>query len=358
MRWLREEFGEVRWVFVGVGGLLVYGITGYLLLGYHLAAALYNTVLVVTTVGFTPPAEPGTAERLFTSSMAMFGVAAFLAALAMISAALLEGRIGILTRRKRMDRHIASMSGHYIVSAYGRVGRAAARELEAEGIPFVVVDRLEELEDQMRSDGVVHTLGDPTDENVLRAVGVERARGLISAVDSDADNVYIVLTARSLNPNLFIVARASESAAADRLYRAGADRVVSPYVSSGRHMAMLALQPRVLDYLEIAGESTRLEEVLVEPASPLIGQSVAAASDGGTALVVRRADGRVEPNPRADLVLEQGDLLVLLGGQRPKAGTRTGRKPRAGAKPRAAAEPRAGAKRRAKTKRRAGAEAR
>lgn len=317
MRWLREAFGEVRWVFLGFAALLLYGVTGYLLLGYDLAASLYNTILVVTTVGFTPPSEPGTAERLFSSSIAMFGVAAFLAALATISAALLEGRIGILTRRRRMDRRIASLADHFIICAYGRVGRAIARELEAEGCSFVVVDRLEDLEPQMRADGVIHTLGDPTNERVLRSVGIERARGLISAVDSDADNVYIVLTARSLNPDVFIVARASESAAADRLYRAGADRVVSPYVSSGRHMAMLASKPRVVDYLELAGQSLRLEEVQVDRGSPMIGQTVAEAAGHATPLVVRRAGGEVEAHPDETLVLGEGDLIVMLGGTAP-----------------------------------------
>lgn len=316
MRWLREEFGEVRWVFLGVGGLLVYGITGYVLLGYDAPAAIHNTILVVTTVGFTPQ-QPTTVERLFTATVAMFGVAAFLAALALISSLLLEGRIAILTRRKRMDRRIASLADHYIICAYGRVGRAVARELEADGVSFVVVDRLDELEPQMRADGVIHYLGDPTNDRVLRAVGIDRARGLISAVDSDADNVYIVLTARSLNPDVFIVARASESAAADRLYRAGADRVISPYVSSGRHMAMLALRPRVMDYLEIGGESLRLEEVMVDASSPMIGQTVEVAAAGATPLVVRRAGGEIAPNPGPDLVLAEGDLIVVLGGQAP-----------------------------------------
>lgn len=214
-----------------------------------------------------------------------------------------------------MDRRIAALNNHYIICAYGRVARAAARELEAEGVPFVVIDRLEELEERMRADGVHYIIADPTSDAVLREAGIERARGLVSAVDSDADNVYITLTARSMRPELFIVARASESAAADRLYRAGADRVISPYVSSGRHMAMLALRPRIVDYIDIAGrgdETLRLEEVLIDERSPLVGLTLGAVSGGATPLVIRR-EGNVLSNPAASELLQAGDLLVLLG---------------------------------------------
>ena len=216
-----------------------------------------------------------------------------------------------------MDGQIAKLRDHFIIAAYGRVGRAAARELEAEGVPFVVLDRLDDLEAQMRSDGVLYKVGDPTSERTLQEAGIARARGLISAVDSDADNVYITLTARSLNPDLFIVARASEPKSPERLYRAGADRVISPYVSSGRHMAMLALRPRVVDYLEIAGrdaEPLRLEELLVEDGSPLIGASIADVGGDALPLVVRRADGELIANPAPHEVVREGDLIVLLGG--------------------------------------------
>lgn len=313
MQWLRASLGGVRWIFAGFVALLIYGVVGYTLLDYSVPAAVYNTILVVTTVGFTPPHPLGTVERIFTASIALFGVVTFLAALALFSTALAEGRVTLLSRRRRMDRRIGLLSDHYIICAYGRVGRAVAREFEAEGTPFVVVDRLEDLEPQMQADGVVHLIGDPTSEKILRAVGIDRARGLISAVDSDADNVYITLTSRSLNPDVFIVARASESAAADRLYRAGADRVISPYVSSGRHMAVLASRPRLTDYLEVAGESLRLEETVVEPGSPMIGKEVAVAAGGAPALVVRRAAGEIVANPPGDLVLGAGDLVLTLG---------------------------------------------
>lgn len=296
-----------------VAVLFTYGVVGYLLFGYGVVEAIHNTILVLTTVGFTPAHMPDTAERAFTASVAALGVGSVLVGAALFATALVEGRIGVASRRKRMERSIGSLANHYIICAYGRVGRAVARELEGEGLGFAVIDRLEELEETMRADGVPYIVGDPTSEPVLRRAGIERARGIISAVDSDADNVYIVLTARSLNPDVFIVARASETAAADRLYRAGANRVVSPYVSSGRHMALLAARPRMVDYLELAGPSLRLEELSVDAASPLVGARLEDACGAATPLVVRHADGEVITPPHADLVLAPGDLVVLMG---------------------------------------------
>lgn len=317
----RDQSGilyQIRLPLMGLAAIMVYGVVGYVSFGSTVLESLHRTVLVLTTVGFQTAEPLGQGERLLTASIALSGVVVFLAALAVVGAALAEGRLGAATRRNRMRRAMGKLEDHFIVCAYGRVGRAVAREFEAEGVPFVVIDRLEALEDRMRYDGVTYLVADPTNENVLKEAGIERARGLVSAVDSDADNVYITLTARSIKPDLFVVARASESAAADRLYRAGANRVISPYVSSGRHMAMLAIRPRVVDVLEITGrteeENLRLEEVQIEEGSPLAGETIEQIAGDAVALVVRRADGSVVRSPQADLRVAEGDLLVLLGG--------------------------------------------
>ncbi|HEX9713612.1 MAG TPA: potassium channel protein [Actinomycetota bacterium] len=301
---------------IGIALVSSYGVIGYVLFGFGFIDALYMTSLALTTAGFNPVGDLTQGEKAFTITIAVFGVTLFLVILALLTSLMVEGRIGIVSRRRRMDKRIGSMKGHFIIAAYGRVGRTAARELEAEGVPFVVVDRLEELEPIMQSDGVPYLLGDPTSESVLQQAGIERARALISAVDSDADNVYITLTARSMNPDLFIVARASEPKSPERLYRAGANRVISPYVSSGRHMAMLALRPRVVDYLEISGRDEkplRLEEFLVEEDSPLVGHSVDEVGGAAVPLVVRRASGEVVTNPNGSEDVRAGDLIVLLG---------------------------------------------
>lgn len=167
----------------------------------------------------------------------------------------------------------------------------------------------------MVEDGVAYLVDDPSDEHVLEEAGVTRARGLVCAVASDATNVYITLMARSINPRLFIVARASEPGSPARLQRAGSDRVVSPFVSSGHHMARMALRPRFADVLEVgetAPTSLELEELVVQEGSELHGQTVAQARGPAPVLAVKRADGKILPNPSGDLVLAPGDLVLLL----------------------------------------------
>lgn len=252
----------------------------------------------------------------FTIVAAALGAALVLLTLALATTVITEGQFGLAARRRRMQKRIAGLKDHFIVCAYGRVGRAVAREFESENVPFVVLDSKSELAELMRADGVVHVIADPTQESVLRRAGIEGARGLICAVDSDAANVYITLTARSINPQLFIVARASEPDSPEHLYRAGADRVISPYVSSGRHMALVGLRPRVVDYLDIVGlteKRVRLEEVLIETGSPFVGATVADVSGEAIPLLIRRNVGHLIPNPEGGEELEAGDLLVVVG---------------------------------------------
>ena len=296
-----------------------YGLIGYLLFGFSLVDAAYMSGLTLTTAGFAPVAELAPGEKIFTTSIAFLGVGLFLLVLATLTAAVAEGQLGDAGRRRRMQRRIAALKDHFIVCAYGRVGRAVAREFESEGVAFVVLDAQAELEELMRADGVAYRIADPTREPVLREAGAERARGLICAVDSDADNVYITLTARSINPDFFIVARASDPHSPERLYRAGADRVISPYVSSGRHMALLGLRPRVVDYLDIAGlgeNRVRLEEILIEAGSPFVGATVAEVSGEATPLLIRRNVGHLVPRPEGPEQLEAGDVLVVVGEPR------------------------------------------
>jgi voltage-gated potassium channel len=297
-----------------MAGVYAYGVIGYMLFGFGFVDAAYMTGLALTTAGFNPVGALTRAEKGFTISIAVLGVTIFLVALAIITSAITERRLDIGMRRRRMQKRINELKDHFIVCAYGRVGRAVAREFEAEGCPFVVVDVKPELEELMVADGVLHLIADPTKESVLRQAGVERARGLICAVDSDADNVYITMTARAVNPDIYIVARASDPDSPERLYRAGADRVISPYVSSGRHMALLGLRPRVVDYLDIVGtgESVlRLEELLIEEGSPFVGARVADVCGQAIPLMIRRSDGRLLPRPEGHEDLEAGDLLVV-----------------------------------------------
>lgn len=308
---------RLRWPVLLVAGVFAYGVAGYVVLeGWTLIDAFYMTLTTLTTVGFGEVQPLDTGGKIFTSSLIILGVVVVVVTLSLVAGWVAEANLGERSRRRRMERRIEGLENHYIICAYGRVGRTVAREFEGQGAAFVVIDAKEDLEEQMIRDGVAFMIGDPSLEPVLRAAGVERARGLVCAVDSDATNVYITLMARSLNPGIFIVARASESYSAERLYKAGSDRVISPYVASGRHMALLALRPRVVDYLEMATEGARpvrVEELLIEESSPLVGRTVGETCGQAAPLAVRHPNGEISANPPLNLRLRQGDLLVLLG---------------------------------------------
>jgi voltage-gated potassium channel len=305
---------RLRWIVVALLAVVAFGVLGYMTLeGWSFLDALYMTVMTLTTVGYREVRPLDTSGIVFTMTLILLGVGLALGAITIIAGMIAEGGTFRRMRRRRMERRIGEMRGHFIVCAYGRVGRAVARELEREVTPFVVVDPKEELRERMETDEVAYLIDDPSLEPVLEAAGVERAAGLVCAVDSDATNVYITLMARSMNPQLMIVARASEPGSAARLERAGANRVVSPFVTSGRHMALMALRPEVVDPLEagsLGQRSLAVEERLIEPGSPLVSRSVAAA--GAPVLAIRRADGRVVTNPQPSETLGTGDVVLLL----------------------------------------------
>lgn len=311
-RWIRWRDGGQGRFLVPVslfGGVICFGTAGYLVSGMDLGASLARTWADVTPA--EAPQLLSSGLRVFSAMVTAAGTLAMLAVLATATSIAIDGGFGVTSRRRRMEERIERLRDHYVLCAYGRVGRATARELEAEGVPFVVIDVLEELEPLMRRDGVLYMLGDPTSEQVLKRAGIEHARGLVSAVDSDATNVYITLTARSLNPDIYIVARASEKESPDRLYRAGANRVISPYRSSGRQMALLVLRPRVVDSLEVLGR--RLEELAVEPDSPLVGMTVHEACGAAVPLLIHRAGGETVASPGDDVRVEAGDRILAWG---------------------------------------------
>lgn len=301
---------------LGLVGLLVVGIAGYLAFGYAPGEAVAMTLLTLTTVGFGTAQGLRTDVLLFTGGLAVLGVSLFATILGLAATAIVEGRVSLFSRSRRMQRRIDQLSKHFIVCAYGRVGRSVARELQAERLPFVVIDAKTELQADLDRDGVCYLLGTASDEQVLRQAGIARARGLICAVDSDAENVYITLVARSLCPDLPIVARAAEDKSADRLYRAGAGKVVSPYVTSGRRMANLAIRPHVVDFFDIARAGQpdlRLEELVITDGSPLVGRSLQELTGPAVPLLLRRQGGQLLANPAQELRLNPGDTLVVYG---------------------------------------------
>lgn len=302
-----------------LAGAIAYGTIGYWILQqWSFLDALYMTITVLTTVGFREVRPLDTDGQIFTISLMLLGVLVFFAVIAVLAQLITSGGLGEPLRRRRMRRRIDDLSEHYIICAYGRVGRAAAEEFWQHGVPVCVVEPLPELVPIIEERGLPYLNADPTEEDVLREAGIDRARGLVCAVDSDAINVYITLTARALNPKLSIVARASAPESVDKLLRAGADRVISPYEMSGRRMAYLALQPSVVEFFDMVtvAPDLRLEEIVVRPNSPLDGKTIGEAYSTYpdlTILAVKKMGAELIPSPGHDTPVAAGDLVVALG---------------------------------------------
>lgn len=302
-------------------GATIYGVIGYMLVeGWSFLDSLYMTVITLGTVGFREVRPLDANGMIFTITLVLMGVVIVLVTVTTIAAWVSDEQLGKMRRRRRMEKRFDRLSNHFIVCAYGRVGRAVARELASSRVPFIVIDVDEDLEERMRDEEVHYMIGDPSDEAVLEAVGVDRARGLICAVDSDATNVYITLVARSMNPDLLIIARASERNSDERLLKAGANRVVSPYVSSGHHMALMAINPGMTDVFDLHGPQSRstapvvVEEILVDDASGLAGRSLLDATGSiVNVLAVRSADGTITRDPAPAVILRPGDMILRLG---------------------------------------------
>lgn len=302
---------------------LVYGTAGFMMLeGFGFVDAVYMTVTTLTTVGFGEIEPLGTGGRVFTISLIVIGMAAFFTLLAVLTSLVASGQLGRSLTRRSMRRRTDALRGHYVVCAFGRVGRSAVEELLDEEAEVVVVELDASLETELIDAGVPYLLEDPTREDVLLRAGIERAKALICAVDSDSVNVYITLLARALNPDLFIIGRASSTESVEALRRAGSDRVVSPYRLSGTRMATLALRPAMLEFVDMVSVSPdlRIEELVVGERSPLTGATVrdtCAPYEGVMILAVRSPDGTLAVPPRAETVLAAGDLLIVVGPQGP-----------------------------------------
>ncbi len=307
------------WLAVIIGAIAA-GTAGYMILqpGWHLLDALYMTVITLTTVGFREVQPLSDAGRIWTMILSLTGVGLIFGSVGIVAEYLVVEATSGRREAKRMLDAVNKLSGHYILCGYGRVGRTVARELVHSGLKVVVIDVLPESLGRARREGFLEVEGDATEEATLRAAGIERARGLITTIDSDAHNVYVILSARAINPNLFVVARANTEDSEARLIQAGASRVVSPYTMAGHRLAELAVRPRVVDFIDAAlshGElAFSMEEVKVGLHSAIDGVTVGALRDSGVfVLAIVQGERSYEANPPADRVLTAGETLVVSG---------------------------------------------
>ena len=322
------------WLAVVVGAIVI-GTTGYLILdpGWRLIDALYMTVITLTTVGFREVQPLNDAGRVWTMVLSLAGVGLIFGSVGIVAEYLVVEATSGRREAKRMADAVKKLSGHYILCGYGRVGLTVARELVHAGLKVVVIAILPESLARARREGFLEVEGDATEEATLKAAGIERAKGLITTIDSDAHNVYVILSARALNPGLFVVARANTADSEARLMQAGASRVVSPYTMAGHRLAELATRPRVVDFIDAAlshGElAFSMEEVeVVAGDAATDGATVGSLRDTGVfVLAVVTGERSYEANPPADRVLHVGETLVVSGSVprlRELRGTETG----------------------------------
>jgi voltage-gated potassium channel len=279
------------------------------------------TVITITTVGFLEVHPLTTGGRLFTMVLALGGVFTAFYAGAEFIRAFVTGEIRAVLGRQRMQSRLEKLHGHLVVCGYGRMGRLVAEEFSASGLDFVVIDREARAFEDFALKGGIPLVGDATADEVLRRAGVERARALVSAAASDADNLFITLSARLISERLLIVARAEGEGAEVKLRRAGASRVVSPYSIGGHRVAQAVLRPNAVDFLELATRSEHLElqieEVELRAGSSLVGRTVKSSpirSELGIIIVaIKKPSASMAFNPSPDSLLEAGDVLITLG---------------------------------------------
>jgi voltage-gated potassium channel len=302
--------------------LLIGGALGYRRIeGWTWIEALYMTITTLTTVGFSevhPLSPPG---RIFTMALMMGGVFTLFYSATEIIRAIVSGEIQGIFGRQRMERMLTDLENHIIVCGYGRMGRLVCDQFSAASLKFVVVDRQEALLEKFAVPHGIALHGDATIDEVLRRAGVMKARALLTLAASDADNLYITMSARLLNEHLFIVARCDDEHAEKKLTRAGASRVILPYVIGGHRVAQAILRPSAMDFIELATRSEHLElqieETEVKEGSRLAGSTVkdsAIRQELGIIVVaVKKPDGRMLFNPASETTFEPGDLLITLG---------------------------------------------
>jgi len=300
--------------------VIAVGAVGFMLTdGRGAWDAFYMTVLALTTV--EAPNNLSRAGQMFTVVLLLVGVGAALYTFTLLATVVVEGGLPKRLQRRRQERMLESIKDHFIICGYGRIGSIVARQFMRQGVPFVVVERSPERLQAAIEDGAIGVEADASREDVLKRVGIARARGLIAAVGTDAENVYAVLSARVMRPDLFIVGRAETEDATQKLKRAGADRVISPYQIGGMQIAQTALRPAVVDFVELATNSENLdlamEEITVAPSSPLASRSILDANlrqrYGVIVVGIQRRDRSMEFNPEPDTSILAGDKLVVLG---------------------------------------------
>lgn len=304
--------------------IIFIGTIGYVLIQeWSFLDSLYMTIITITTVGYGEVSKLSVPGKLFTIGLIAVGVGIAAYIVGSISKMMVEGEMIRILGRRKLEKQIRALKDHYIICGCGRIGSLICKELatSAKPLPFVAIDNDPEIIEKMESENYLYIQGNSIEEDILIKAGIKNARGLVAAVSSDSDNVYITLTARELNPEIFILARSSYEGAERKLLRAGADKVISPYVIGGIRMAHAILRPTVVDFIELAtykqSMELQLEEITVRKVSRFINVSLsdcAIRQELGLIIVaIKKATGQMVFNPSPESKIELGDTVVALG---------------------------------------------
>ena len=302
--------------------LVVMGTCGYMLIErWSLLDSAYMAVITLTTVGFREVRPLTTAGTLFTMALALGGVFTLFYSATSVISSIVRGDLQVFLEGRRVEQKLAQLRGHIIVCGYGRMGRAVCHELVSAGIPFVAIDNRPESMEGFELPGAVALHGDATDDELLRRAHIDTARALVAVVGSDADNLFITMSARLLNDRLFVVSRAADETSETKMLRAGANRVVSPYTIGGFRVAQAVLRPNVVDFVELATRTEHLElnieEAQITSNSRLAGATVQGSRIrdqlGVIVVAIKKTTGHMIFNPPAETVMEAGDIVIMLG---------------------------------------------
>jgi voltage-gated potassium channel len=313
-----SPIGRLQRAVAMVIAVMVIGTIGYLLFGMSFTDAVYQTVTTVTTVGFRELQEFTVLEQWFTIVLIIIGVSTVLYTFTLSVQVVVDGQLRDFVGRRIMDREISKLSGHTIVCGWGRVGRAVADDLVSAGHPVVIVDV---DPDRLQNVPYPTVVGDATLDRTLREAGLERAGALIAALEGDAENLFVTLSARAIMPDLFIVARARQDESVPKLANAGADRVVNPQELGAARMASFVARPHVAEFVDVVMHERslefRMQEYDVPPESNLAGKTLREANlrkqTGVLILAVRRPDGTFTTNPDPGMIIEPRQVLIAVG---------------------------------------------
>ncbi len=310
------------YIAIAIVALLAAGTVGFTFMeGFEPFDAFYMTLITISTVGYREVQELDRSGRIFNSFIIVFGVTTLFFAIGVMTQSVIEMELGAFFGRRRVKRMIDRLENHYIVCGFGRVGRSAAAELKRAGVPLVVIDRSPEKYDRAQRGGFLAIQADSTRDEALIDAGIDRAKGVVAALATDADNLFLILSAKTLNPALKVAARVGDEQAEQKLRLAGADTVFAPYTHAGHQLALSLLRPHVVQFLDGATKSVGLdvgfEQFRISAESDLASKSLKQLQIrrdlGVIVLAIRKADGRMQFNPPAEAVLEPGDFIIVMG---------------------------------------------